>query len=128
MSRLRQAWAWPASLPGLLLLLPMWLAGARVRRLEGTFEVCGGALGRCAGRLPLLRHFDAVTLGHVILARDAQALARWRAHERVHVRQYERWGLLFYPLYLGASLWLWLRGKRPYLDNPFEREAREQAR
>lgn len=23
---------------------------------------------------------------------------------RVHVRQYERWGVLFFPLYLGSSL------------------------
>jgi len=27
------------------------------------------------------------------------------------------------PLYLGWSLWLALRGRRAYLDNPFEREA-----
>ncbi len=121
---LRRVWALPASLPGLLLALPMCAGGASVRLSEGTLEVCGGTLGRLAGRLPPACRFDAITLGHVILARDARALDACRAHERVHVRQYERWGLLFYPLYLGASLWLWLRGGRPYLDNPFEREAR----
>lgn len=125
--RLRQLWVLPASLPGLLLGLPMAALGASVRRHEGTLEICGGALGRLAGRLPAVRHFDAITLGHVILARDVHSLSACRAHERVHVRQYERWGLLFYPLYLGASLFIWLRGGRPYLDNPFEREARERA-
>jgi len=41
----------------------------------------------------------------------------------VHVRQYERWGPLFGPAYLGCSLVLWLMGKRAYRDNPFEVEA-----
>jgi hypothetical protein len=27
------------------------------------------------------------------------------------------------PAYLGCSAWLWLRGRHPYWDNPFEREA-----
>ena len=30
---------------------------------------------------------------------------------------------LFFPLYLGSSLWQWLRGRDPYRDNRFEREA-----
>ena len=46
-----------------------------------------------------------------------------RAHERVHVRQYERLGALFFPLYVGSSLVQWLRGRDPYFDNHFEREA-----
>ena len=41
----------------------------------------------------------------------------------VHVRQFERWGPLMGPAYLLSSLVLWLAGRRPYLDNPFEREA-----
>jgi hypothetical protein len=46
-----------------------------------------------------------------------------RAHEQVHVRQYERWGPLFVPAYLLSSLVELLRGRRPYRDNWFEREA-----
>ncbi|WP_219341060.1 isochorismatase family protein [Sphaerotilus montanus] len=76
------------------------------------------------GRWPPVRDFVAITLGHVILGRDHATLARWRRHEQAHVRQYERWGLLFWPLYLGASGWTWLRGREPYRDNPFEIEAR----
>ena len=64
-----------------------------------------------------------MTLGHVVLGRDLMALNFSRAHERIHVRQCERWGPLFLPAYLLASAWLWLRGRDPYLDNPFEREA-----
>jgi hypothetical protein len=69
----------------------------------------------------------AITLGHVVLARSAADLARCRLHELVHVRQYERWGPLFPPLYLLASCSALLRGTHPYLDNHFEREARRLA-
>jgi hypothetical protein len=66
----------------------------------------------------------AITLGHVVLAQTRADLEQTRAHERVHVRQYERWGPFFPLLYLGASLAAWSRGDHPYLDNRFEREAR----
>jgi hypothetical protein len=42
----------------------------------------------------------------------------------VHVAQFERWGLLFLLAYPGESLLQLLRGRRPYLDNRFEVEAR----
>ena len=58
-----------------------------------------------------------------MLARDAAALSSTRSHERVHVRQYERWGPLFIPLYLSASAWALASGRDPYRDNRFEREA-----
>jgi hypothetical protein len=64
-----------------------------------------------------------MTLGHVILGRDVACLDHSRRHEQVHVRQYERWGPLFLPLYLAASLVACCRGLDPYVDNPFEREA-----
>jgi hypothetical protein len=54
-------------------------------------------------------------------------LAQTRAHERAHVRQYERWGIFFLPAYLLASAGAWLRGAAPYADNVFERQARRQA-
>ena len=57
------------------------------------------------------------------LARTPADLDRTRAHELVHVRQYERWGPLFVPAYLLSSAYFLIRGCDPYLDNPFEREA-----
>jgi hypothetical protein len=63
----------------------------------------------------------------VIVGVDRAELKRSRAHEQVHVRQYERWGILFFPLYLGSSLGQLLRGRRPYRDNRFEREARRES-
>ena len=46
-------------------------------------------------------------------------------HELVHVRQYERWGPLFVPAYVGAAIVARIRGGRAYADNPFEIAARE---
>jgi hypothetical protein len=36
----------------------------------------------------------------------------------------ERWGALFIPAYLAASVLAWYRGGHYYLDNWFERDAR----
>ncbi len=68
-----------------------------------------------------------MTFGHVVLGQTLGELNRCRDHELVHVRQYERWGPLFLPAYLGCSLVLWLCGRDRYLDNPFEVEAFRQA-
>lgn len=67
--------------------------------------------------------YRAITLGHVVLAVDELDDETIR-HELVHVRQYERWGPLFIPAYLLASLLARLRGGHPYRDNPFEVAAR----
>lgn len=99
--------------------------GARARVVDGVLEIGWRVRPRHgpAGWLLRRSHFDAITLGHVVLAVDARAMWRWRQHERVHVRQYERWGALFFPLYLGASLWALARGGSAYRDNALEREA-----
>jgi hypothetical protein len=65
----------------------------------------------------------ALTLGHVVLGANENILERTREHERIHVRQYERFGPFFLPLYLIATLIAWLRGKHPYRENWFEIEA-----
>ena len=62
-----------------------------------------GAGPRTLGRLAQGPH--ALTLGHVVLGVSQAALDDTRAHERVHVAQYERWGPLFLPAYLAASGW-----------------------
>ncbi len=64
-----------------------------------------------------------MTLGHVVLGLDRSALQISRDHERIHVRQCERWGPLFIPAYLLGSAYAVLRGRHIYRDNPLEREA-----
>lgn len=123
----RYAWASPTSAIGLVVAGLALALGARARLVRGVLEVTGPP-GR-SRRTGLLAHlarrsrFDAITLGHVVLAWDGQRMARWRAHERVHVRQCERWGPLFLPAYLLAGALAWCRGGSAYRDNAFEREA-----
>ncbi|MEM9643534.1 MAG: hypothetical protein AAF989_00960, partial [Planctomycetota bacterium] len=64
-----------------------------------------------------------MTVGHVVFGVDRFSLRVTREHERVHVRQYERWGVFFIPAYLGWSLWLYAKGRDGYRENPFEVEA-----
>ena len=65
----------------------------------------------------------AMTLGHTIIGQEKSELAIVRDHEQVHVRQYERWGPFFIPVYLGYSFWLWIQKRDCYMENPFEVEA-----
>lgn len=117
-------WAAPNTLLGLVWLPPALVTGGGVQWVRGVCEIHGGVVGWLLRRaVPLPGGARALTLGHVILGLDRQALSLCREHEHVHVRQYERYGPLFIPLYLGWSAWLGLRGRSAYLDNPFEREA-----
>jgi hypothetical protein len=120
---LRYVWAVPYTVLGLLLGGIAVLFGARMERHSGVVEVSGGRIGRTLARLPPMLGFAAMTLGHVILAVDRSSLAQLRLHERVHVRQYECWGPFFLPAYLLSSLLQLLRGRHPYRENHFERQA-----
>jgi hypothetical protein len=121
----RYAWVAPASLVGLAVAAVAGALGARARIVDGVLEVAGGRLAPALARANV--PFCAITLGHVVLGLSVADLDRCRAHERVHVRQYERWGVAFFPLYLASSLAQRLRGGDPYFDNAFEREARERS-
>ena len=116
-------WAAPVSATALP-ALPLALAtGGSARILDGVLEIEGGALSALLSRgLPGFP-ISAITLGHVVLAADSGAHARCRTHERVHVRQYERWGAAFPLLYLASSLSALLRGGSAYRDNAFEKAA-----
>jgi hypothetical protein len=121
---MRYVWAAPATALGLgvaMLALPR----GRARLVDGVIEAEGPLLDWALRRvIPLAGGAAAITIGHVVVGRDRAALDVTRPHERVHVRQYERWGALFVPAYLLASLWAWARGGHAYFDNAFERAAR----
>jgi hypothetical protein len=120
---IRYTWALPATIVGLVLSgVALW-SGATLRLVDGVMEVAGGRVDRLASLLPSSGRIVAITFGHVILGVDHATLREVRSHERVHVRQYERWGVLFFPLYLGSSLVQLLLGRDPYFDNRFERAA-----
>lgn len=117
----RYLWASPATALGLI-FLPF--SGRGVAVVDGVIEIHGGLANWFLKHGTLLQGgASAMTLGHVVIARDLQQLERTRAHERIHVRQYERWGPFFIPTYIGVSIYLSLRGRDAYRDNFFEREA-----
>lgn len=120
---LRILWAAPWSLLGLLLGIVGLLSGGRVRREAQILEFWGGCLPAILRVFPFYFGSPVATFGHVVLGCSDRHLDACRKHQMVHVRQYERWGFLFVPVYLTCSLALRLCGKRPYYDNPFEREA-----
>lgn len=135
---LKYLWAGPNTVVALCVTLGLAIVSvatkpirARVRMqvVDGVLEVHGGEITGVLKRMPTsgsLRRpagAAALTLGHVVFAVDQATLDRTREHERVHVRQYERWGPMFLPAYLFASLIAKRRGQHAYFDNRFEREA-----
>jgi len=95
-------------------------SGGRVQYRRGALEFHGGFSRWFADTIG----FSAMTLGHVIIGRDPWCLEFCRDHEQAHVRQVERWGAAFIPVYLLASLLAWCQGGHYYRDNWFERDAR----
>jgi hypothetical protein len=123
-------WALPTTALGLTAFaLGAIAGGVHHNVVHGVLEIHGGLVTQFLARCTLLRGgASAMTLGHVVLGRDEQRLDLTREHERVHVRQCERWGPLFLPAYILASFIIMLRRGRAYEDNPFEREAFEESR
>ena len=100
---------------------------------EGKFVAWGPMLEFWGGAVTVFMNSRVVrargmTLGHVIIGVAGPTLESIRLHEWVHVRQYERWGPLFIPAYLISSALLWVAGRNPYWENPFEKEAFDEDR
>lgn len=111
-------WPLPYTLTGIGIGL---MLGGRFQKVEGVIEIHGPLIAEALTRfyVPAM----AMTFGHVVFGQTESALAITRAHERVHVRQYERWGIAFVPAYLMISAYLYARGRNGYRENPFEIEA-----
>ncbi len=74
--------------------------------------------GPVRGFLWVIRAFkrSAITFGHVVLS-NVPLRGRLLAHELHHVRQYERLGVLYVPVYLVVFMFT------GYARHPFERAA-----
>ncbi|MBY5163206.1 hypothetical protein [Salsipaludibacter albus] len=113
--RMGLAWASPVTLVGLAMAVlgggrPTWDDRIGAFVATGVSGPSGWAL-RQAG-------LGANTMGHAIVVRGDRASDRLLAHEAVHVRQFERLGVLMYPLYL------WYAARYGYRENPLEIAAR----
>lgn len=123
---LKVLWASPYTVFGLAIGALGLITGGQVHVCRGVVEFHGGVIRWFLQRGPHRPLAMAITFGHTVLGQSKPALDLCRAHEQVHVRQYERWGPTFGPAYLLCSLLLWLRGRDAYRDNPFERQARAE--
>lgn len=124
-------WVLPVSVCALP-LLPLAVWRARWRANAGVLEISSPALawflhGQWFRAMSGGEGFAAVTIGHVIVARDSASMECCRVHEHAHVHQCERWGALFPFAYVAAGLYAAFRAQRwsaYYWNNRFEREAR----
>jgi len=120
----RYIWAAPNSLIGLIVVPIIALTNGGIAVVDGVLEVHGPFVSWMLRRCVLMPGgAAAITFGHVVLGRDRRTLSVTRAHERVHVRQYELWGPAFIPAYLLASVWGVMTGAGAYYGNVFERAA-----
>lgn len=117
-------WALPNTCLGLSVGLLSLVCGGGIISRHGVIGFTGKLIAVLFDRMPIQP--IAMTLGHVVLARNRDCFLITLPHELVHVRQYERWGPLFIPAYLLCSLGARIRGADPYRDNPFEQEAFEK--
>lgn len=118
-------WVLPVTLFGLLLALIARISGGGLHRVDGVLEAAGGWPAWLLRRgFPFSGPVAAITLGHVVVGVSSGALTATRNHERAHVKQFERWGIMLLVLYPLAGLRAWVGGGDPYCDNLFERQAR----
>lgn len=116
-------WAGPYTLVGLLVGIVL---GGNLRLVDGVVEIHSKRVAWLLTHMPV--RAAAMTMGHVVLGQTELHLERTRVHERVHVRQFERWGIAFGPAYVLASVICYFRGQDFYRDNPFEVEAYDSER
>jgi hypothetical protein len=84
---------------------------------------------------PWLRRIGAAVLPDWLAISIGPRIFAWRKltaaeleHELEHVRQWRRYGVAFPLVYLAESVRVRRSGKRWYVDNRFERAARDAAR
>ncbi len=117
-------WASPITLVGLIFAAIIRATDGQIETHGIAWEASNGAAFRLLWCFNPFASIEAITLGHIIIARDPAVAQRIRLHEQEHVRQYERWGIIFPFAYLAASMLAIFNGGDAYWDNVFEREAR----
>lgn len=124
---LGMVWASPLTLAGLLLALPVFIWRGHVQLIRGrtlALLVRGPFADIALSHHPF-GAMTAMALGHVIIAEHQGLSSRVLLHELEHVRQAERWGVVFPFAYLASSAWAGIRGRDAYWHNSFEIAARK---
>ena len=120
-------WASPLSLVGLAIALPVFVWRGHAQFIHGrnfALLVRGPLADFLLGHHPF-GAMAAMALGHIVISENQGLSARVLTHELEHVRQAERWGVVFPFAYLVSSAWAALCGRDPYWHNHFEIAARK---
>jgi hypothetical protein len=116
------AWAFPLTMFGLLLALPIMLGRGQLCVVHASTPALLVS-GRVADAI-LERHpfgaMCAMAIGHVVIADRRSLTPQILTHELEHVRQAALWFA-----YFAASLWAVLHGRDAYWSNIFEVAARK---
>jgi hypothetical protein len=129
---------WITTLLGIVWALPLTLLGAVLVMLptlliRGRIDLVMRPTPALLVRGPLadylLEHHPfgsmcAMAIGHIVIAQRQGLTARILTHELAHVRQAAHWGFVFPLIYIGASIWAFVRGEDAYWSNHFEIAAR----
>lgn len=97
-------WASPCTILGLIVGIVGVCTGGHARFRGRVIEFYGGGVTWLLQQFFLGKGAMAFTLGHTVLGQTDAALDICRDHELAHVRQFECWGPLMGPAYLGCSL------------------------
>ncbi len=120
-------WAFPNTCIGIPFIFLALIHRGYFRITDGILEISSPLIDRFLHHcIPVMGGASAMTLGHIILGRNPDCLDSARIHEQVHVRQCEKWGPFFIPVYFAASFIAYCKGRDPYLGNVFERAAYEK--
>lgn len=109
-------WILPCSLIGYLVMLFL------VKENDLTYR---GAYFKLTRRM--FPWADAITFGDVVLVRNGKLCKQTINHETTHVQQYQKWGVLFFAIYLGSFLYnlvIYRNLEDAYWYIPFEVQAR----
>lgn len=120
-------WALPLTLIGLIFALFGWTRFYRFEKEDWSWHFIskGGITGWFFTRYAMAGY----TVGSIIVYVNQRYADRQLTvmHERAHVRQCYKGGILAIPLYYLASLIAWVAGQDKYRGNDFEEQARVEA-
>jgi hypothetical protein len=123
----RYLWPLPFSLLAALALILVVPLSVSFARRDGALQAYGPGAALLLRIVVPWMAASGLTIGHVLIYRNQADARTLHAHEIVHVRQWERWGLLFPLAYGVASVRAAMAGGHYYRDNVFEVEARQIA-
>lgn len=124
----------PSFLAWVFFCIPHWLKGTfESVKMRSDFSIIWDVANESKFFKEAMEGWYGFVIGCNIIIVDAPSednnYEQYLDHETCHVYQNYLFGILFYPVYILVTCYLWLfrKDKHAYLDNFFERLARDYA-